>query len=215
MKTMKDFIFLGSKITVYGDWNCEIKRWLLLGRKTMINLDSILKSRDITLPTKVHLVETIVSPVVMWGCESWTIRKAMCVCLVAPSCLTLWDTMDCSPWGSSVRGDSPGKNTEAGSDSAGLDGAWNAALLINSQAMLSCWSGTIVWVGDWDVCWATVFTPFQIPFQKLCLYSLQRALPVPWHELDDLLSMWCSLRYPTQLPPSPWTEILARPHPGL
>ena len=78
METVKDFIFLGSKITEDGDCSHEIKRHLLLGRKTMTNLDSILKSRDITLPTKVHLVKTMVSPVVMYGCESWTIKKAGC-----------------------------------------------------------------------------------------------------------------------------------------
>ena len=71
-----DFIFLGSKITADGDCSHEIKRRLLLGRKVMTNLDSILKSRDITLPTKVHLVKAMVFPVVMYGCESWTIKKA-------------------------------------------------------------------------------------------------------------------------------------------
>ena len=73
---MRDFIFLGSKITADGDCNHEIKRHLLLGGKTMSKLDSILKSRDITLPTKVHLVKAMVYPVVMYGCESWTIKKA-------------------------------------------------------------------------------------------------------------------------------------------
>ena len=76
METVTDFIFLGSKITADGDCSHEIKRHLLLGRKAMINLDSILKSRDITLPTKVHLVKAMVFPVVMYGCESWTIKKA-------------------------------------------------------------------------------------------------------------------------------------------
>ena len=76
METVADFIFLGSKITADGDCSHEIKRCLLLGRKAMINLDSILKSRDITLPTKVHLVKAMVFPVVMYGCESWTIKKA-------------------------------------------------------------------------------------------------------------------------------------------
>ena len=76
METMADFILGGSKITADGDCSHEIKRHLLLGRKTMINLDSILKTRDITLPTKVHLVKTMVFPVVMYGCESWTIKKA-------------------------------------------------------------------------------------------------------------------------------------------
>ena len=77
-ETMADFIFLGSKITADGDWSHEIKRHLLLGRKVMTNLDSILKSRDMTLPTKVHLVKAMVFPVVMYGCESWTIKKAEC-----------------------------------------------------------------------------------------------------------------------------------------
>ena len=72
MEIVRDFIFLGSKITADGDFGHEIKRLLLLGRKSMTNLDSILKSRDITLPTKVHLVKAIVFPVVMYGCESWT-----------------------------------------------------------------------------------------------------------------------------------------------
>ena len=73
---VSDFIFLGSKITADGDCSHEIKRRLLLGRKVMTNLDSILKSRDITLPTKVHLVKAMVFPVVMYGCESWNVKKA-------------------------------------------------------------------------------------------------------------------------------------------
>ena len=75
VEAVSDFIFLGSKITTDGDCSYEIKRCLLLGRKVMTNLDSILKSRDITLPTKVHLVKTMVFPVVMYGCESWTVKK--------------------------------------------------------------------------------------------------------------------------------------------
>ena len=74
--TVDDFIFLGSKITADGDCSHEIKRRLLLGRKVMTNLDSILKSRDITLLTKVHLVKAVIFPVVMYGCESWTVKKA-------------------------------------------------------------------------------------------------------------------------------------------
>ena len=76
LETVSDFIFLGSKITAYGNCSHEIKRCLLLGRKVMSNLDSILKSRDITLPTKVRLVKAMVFPVVMYGCESWTVKKA-------------------------------------------------------------------------------------------------------------------------------------------
>ena len=78
VETVADFIFLGFKITADGDCSHEIKRHLLLGRKVMTNLDSILKSRDITLPTKVCLVKAMVFPVVMYGCESWTIKKAEC-----------------------------------------------------------------------------------------------------------------------------------------
>ena len=77
-ETVGGFIFLGSKITADGDYNHEIKRGLLLGRKVMTNLDSILKSRDITLSTKVHLVKTMVFQVVMYGCESWTLKRAEC-----------------------------------------------------------------------------------------------------------------------------------------
>ena len=76
VETVADFIFLGSKITADDDRSHEIKRHLLLGRKVMINLDSILKSRDITLPTNVHLVKAMVFPVVMYGCENWTIKKS-------------------------------------------------------------------------------------------------------------------------------------------
>ena len=78
METVTDFIFLGSKITADGGCSHKIKRCLLLGRKVMTNLDSTLKSRDITLPAKVHLVKAMVLPVVMYGCESWTIKKVEC-----------------------------------------------------------------------------------------------------------------------------------------
>jgi len=78
VETVSDFIFLGSKITADGDCSHEIKRCLLLGRKVMTNLDSILKSRDITFPTKVHLIKAMVFPVVMYGFESWTTKKAEC-----------------------------------------------------------------------------------------------------------------------------------------
>ncbi|KAB0336836.1 hypothetical protein FD754_025504, partial [Muntiacus muntjak] len=78
VETVSDFIFLGSKIPADSDCSLEIKRCLLFGRKVMINLDGILKSRDITLPTKVHLVKAMVLPVVLYGCESWTVKKAEC-----------------------------------------------------------------------------------------------------------------------------------------
>ena len=78
METVTDFLFLGSKITADGDCSHEIKRWLFLGRKAMTNIDSILKSRDITLPTKVRLVKAMLFPVVMYGRKSWTVKKAEC-----------------------------------------------------------------------------------------------------------------------------------------
>ena len=96
-ETVSDFVFLGSKITVDGDCSHEIKRRLLLGRKVMTNLDSIFKSRDITLPTKVHLVKAMVFPVVMYGCESWTVKKAEHQRIVAFE-LWCWRRLLRVPW---------------------------------------------------------------------------------------------------------------------
>ena len=86
METVRDFIFLGSKITADGDCSHEIKRHLLLGRKTVANLDNILKSRDITLPTKVHIIKAMVFPVVMYGCETWTIKRLRAKELMLSNC---------------------------------------------------------------------------------------------------------------------------------
>ena len=97
METVTDFIFVGSKITADGDCSHEIKRRLLITRKVMTNLDSILKSRDITLPPKVHLVKAIVLPVVIHGCESWTIRKAECQRIDAFE-LWCWKRLTRVPW---------------------------------------------------------------------------------------------------------------------
>ena len=97
METVRDFIFGGSKITADGDCSHEIKRCLLLGRKVMVNLDSILKSRDITLPTKVHLVKAVVFLVVMYGCESWTLKKAECWRIHAFE-LWCWNRLLRAPW---------------------------------------------------------------------------------------------------------------------
>ena len=97
MEIVTDFIFLGSKITVDGDCSHEVIRCLLLGRKAMTNLDSILKSRDITLPTKVHLVKAVVFPVVTNGCESWTIKKAECQRIDAFE-LWFWRRLLRVPW---------------------------------------------------------------------------------------------------------------------
>ena len=97
METVADFIFLGSQITENGDCSHEIKRLLLLGRKAMTNLESILKSRDVTLPTKVRLVKAMVFPVVMYGCESWTIKKAECQRIDAFE-LWCWKRLLRVPW---------------------------------------------------------------------------------------------------------------------
>jgi len=112
-ETVADFILGGSKITADGDCSHEIKRCLLLGRKVISNLDSILKSRDITLPTKVHLVKAMVFAVVMYGCESWTIKKAAAAAKSLQSCATVrphkrQPTRLPHPW------DTPGKNTGVG-----------------------------------------------------------------------------------------------------
>ena len=97
MKTVTHFIFLGSKITADDDYSLEIKRCLLLGRKAMTNLDSILKSRNITLLTKVRLVKAMVFPVVMYGCESWTVKKAECQ-RIDPFELCCWRRLLRIPW---------------------------------------------------------------------------------------------------------------------
>ena len=97
MKTVTDFIFGGSKTTADGDCSHEIKRRLLLGRKVMTNLDSILKSRDITLPTKVYLVKAVIFPVVMYGCESWAIKKAE-HCRIDDFELWCWRRLLRVPW---------------------------------------------------------------------------------------------------------------------
>ena len=93
-ETVTDFIFLGSKITADGNCSHETKRCLLLGRKVMTNLDSLLKSRDITLPTKIHLVKAMVFPVVTYGCESWTIKKAECQRIDAFELVVLEKTLE-------------------------------------------------------------------------------------------------------------------------
>ena len=97
VETVADFILGGSKINADGDYSHEIKRRLLLGRKVMTNLDSIFKSRDITLPTKVRLVKAMVFPVVMYGCESWTVKKAECQRIDAFE-LWCWRRLLCVPW---------------------------------------------------------------------------------------------------------------------
>ena len=97
MGTVTDFVFLGSKITADGDYSHEIKRRLLLGRKVMTNLDSILKNRDVTSPTKVCLVKAMIFPVVMYGCEIWTIRKAKCRIIDAVE-LCCWRILLRVPW---------------------------------------------------------------------------------------------------------------------
>ena len=97
LEILANFIWGGSKITAEGDCSHEIEKRLLLGRKVMINLDSLLKSRDITLPTKVHLVKALVFAVVMYGCESWTIKKAACGRIDAPE-LRFWRRLLRVPW---------------------------------------------------------------------------------------------------------------------
>ena len=119
METVTDFIFLGSKITADGDCCHEIKRCLLLGRKTMTNLDSILKSRGITLSTKVHLVKAMVFPVVIYGCESWTIKKVECQRIDAFA-LWCWRRLLRAPWTTSRSNQSILKEISSGCSLEGL-----------------------------------------------------------------------------------------------
>ena len=119
METVTDFIFLGSEITVGGDCSYEVKRCLLLGRKAMTNLNSILKSRDITLPTKVHLVKAMVLSVVMYGCESWTIMKAECRRIDAFE-LRWWRRLLKVPWTARRSNQSVLKEISPGCSLAGL-----------------------------------------------------------------------------------------------
>ena len=119
METVMDFIFWGSKITADGDCSHEIKRCLLLGRKVMTNLDSILKSKDITLPTKVHLVKAMAFPVVMYGCESWTIKKVECRRIDAFE-LWCWRRLLRVPWTARRSNQSMLKEISPGSSLEGL-----------------------------------------------------------------------------------------------
>src|SRR5574341_1080493 len=123
VETVSDFIFLGFKITTDGDCRHEIKRHLLLGRKVMINLDSILKSRDITLPTKVHLVKAMVFPVVMYGCESWTVKKAERQRIDAFQ-LWCWRRLLKVPWNARRSNQSILNLDKAGYSEANLATAW-------------------------------------------------------------------------------------------
>ena len=109
METATDLIFLGSKITSKGDCSHEIKRQLFLGRKTMTNLDSILKSRDITLPTKIHIAKAVVFPVVMHGCESWTVKKAESRRIDAFE-LWCWRRLEGVPWTAEMKPVNPKGN---------------------------------------------------------------------------------------------------------
>ena len=119
VETEADFIFGGSKITADGDCSHKMKRCLLLGRKVMTNLDSILKSRDITLPTKVHLVKAMVFPVVMYGCESWTVNKAECQKIDAFE-LWCWRRLLRVPWTARRSNQSILKDISAGCSLGGL-----------------------------------------------------------------------------------------------
>ena len=128
VETMTDFIFLGSKITANGDCGHEIKRHLFLGRKAMTNLDSILKSRDIALPTKVRLVKAMVFPVVMYGCESWTIKKAECWRITAFE-LWCWRRLLRVPWTAKRSNQSILKEISAEYSLEGLDAGGEAPVL--------------------------------------------------------------------------------------
>ena len=166
VETVADFIFLGSKITADGDCSHEIKRRLLLGRKIMTNLDSVLKSRDITLPTKVRLVKAMVFPVVMYGCESWTVKKAECRRIDAFE-LWCWRRLLRVPWTARRSNQSILKNTQEISPGCSLEGMILKLKLqyldhlmrrVDSWKRLWCWEGLGAGEGDdreWDGCMAS------------------------------------------------------------
>ena len=141
---MADFIFLGSKIIASGDCSQEIKRHLLLGTKVMTNLDSILKSRDITLPTKVCLVKTMVFPVVMYGCESWTIKKAECQIIDAFE-LWCWRRLLRVPWTARRSNQSILKEIRPGYLLEGLILSWSSNTLATWCKELTHWKRSWCW----------------------------------------------------------------------
>ena len=141
-----DFIFWGSKITADGDCSHEIKRHLLLGRKFITNLDSILKSRDITLPTKVHLVKAMVFPVVMYGCESWTVKKAECQKIEAFE-LWCWRRLLRVPWTARRSKQSILKEISPGCSLEGLMLKLKLQYLATSFKELTHWKRPWCWEG--------------------------------------------------------------------
>ena len=143
---LSDFIFLGSKITAVGDCSHKIKRHLLLGRKVMTNLDSILKSRDITLPTKVCLVKAMVFPVVMYGCESWTVKKAECRRIDVFE-LWCWRRLLRVPWTARRSNQSILKQISPGCSLEGLMLRWNSNTLATSCEELTHWKRLWCWEG--------------------------------------------------------------------
>ena len=143
---LSDFIFLGSKITAVGDCSHKIKRHLLLGRKVMTNLDSILKSRDITLPTKVCLVKAMVFPVVKYGCESWTVKKAECRRIDVFE-LWCWRRLLRVPWTARRSNQSILKQISPGCSLEGLMLRWNSNTLATSCEELTHWKRLWCWEG--------------------------------------------------------------------
>ena len=149
METMSDFVFWGSKITADGDCNHEIQRRLLLGRKLMTNLNSIFKSRDITLPTKVHLVRAMVFPVVMYRCESWTVTKAECQRIDAFE-LWCWRRLLRVPWTARRSNQSILKEISPGCPLERLMLKLKLQYLATSGEELTHWRRLWYWEGLWE-----------------------------------------------------------------
>ena len=174
METVSDFILGGSKITADGDCSHEIKRRLLIGRKVMTNLDSIFKSRNITLPTKVRLVKSMVFPVVMYGCESWTVKKAECRRIDAFE-VWCWRRLLRVLWTARRSNQSILKEINPGISLEGLMLSWSSSILATSCEVLTHWKRLWCWEGlrageegddrGWDGCmasltrWTCVWTP--------------------------------------------------------
>ena len=179
METVRDFILGGSKITADDDCSYEIKRCLLLGKKALTNLESILKSRGITLPTKVRLVKAMVFPVDMCGCESWTIKKSERE--VAQSCLTLCDPMDCSLPGFSIHGIFQARVLEWGAIAFSRVFSWP-----RYRTWVSCTAGRCFTL------WATREALKKAECQRIDAFELwcwRRLLRAPWTARSSNLSI--------------------------
>ena len=206
METVSDFILGGSKITADDDCSHEIKRLLLLGRKVMTNLDSMLKSRDIALPTKVRLVKTMVFPVVMYGCESWTIKKAAAAASLQ-SCPTLCNPIDGSPPGSPISGVLQARTLEWVAISFSNAWKWKVKvkLLSRVQLLVTPWTEAYQAPPSMGFSRQEYWSGLSLPSPPK---HTERCWNILWYLLQHLLEIFKILKNPTvSLLQSPMGDI--------